>query len=138
MLSELISSMAAGYKYFCPLCGFALEGWDECHSYIEYPAGKRTYFYHPDDAAVVSKIATSFYGRMATQEEERALLQKHGGNEGDYVCRDCRERSRLDPRKDALKCQSCGSACLEKIMGLEGKKCLWCEGILISTLCAIS
>lgn len=120
--------MAECLKYTCDSCGFSLEAWDEGNPYIEYPAGNRQHFYHPEEDYEIRRIAESILSREPTSEDCERILREYAGNEPDHICYDCQTVFRLDPDKDALVCKQCGSGRNEKIYGISGKKCVKCDG----------
>lgn len=130
--------MAAQSIHFCTRCGYTIDAWDDGHPYIEYPPGKRNYYYHPCEPGDLEKIARRFYGRAASQEEIESMWRSHCGNESVFVCRDCRKTSRIDPRRDAVVCASCHSVRVEDVCGLSGKPRLNCGEPLQTRMGAIS
>lgn len=120
--------MAMSIIYICDKCGLNLEVWDDGNPYIEYPEGKRHYFYHPDGENTLRKVAADILGHSPTPEELEAICDQYTGNAPDHLCRDCGETSRIDPDKDKLVCQHCGSGKVFDLQALEGKQCLECSG----------
>jgi len=120
--------MAMSLIYICDKCGLSLEAWDDGNPYIEYPGGKRHYFYHPNGEAILEKVTTDILGHSPTSEELEAICDQYAGNAPDHLCRDCGETSRIDPDKDKLVCQHCGSDKVVDLQALDGKKCIKCSG----------
>jgi hypothetical protein len=120
--------MAQCLRFVCNKCGFPIGGWDDGNPYIEFPKGKRTYFYHPSGDEVIQKVGFKILGYEPGHEEIREILTKYAGNAPDHICRDCEKTSKIDPDKDAMKCRKCKSEDIEEIYNLSGKKCLKCDG----------
>ena len=120
--------MAAGITYTCGSCGDAIHSWDDGNPYLEYPEGTRTYFYHPDGDRVISEVGTKILGRTPEPWENNEILEKYAGNAPNHICRECEEISRIDLKKDEIKCAHCNSTALLQMHNLGGKKCLKCDG----------
>ena len=120
--------MAQCLRFVCNKCGFAIEGWDDGNPYIEFPKGKRTYFYHPGDERKIEEISSRILGHEPSDQEIGEILEKYAGNAPDHICRDCGKISKIDPNKDAMKCRKCKSEDVEEIYNLGGKRCLKCDG----------
>ncbi|NLB54388.1 MAG: hypothetical protein GX811_01230 [Lentisphaerae bacterium] len=123
--------MAAGYMFTCDSCGFSLEAWDEGNPYIEFPKGKRHYFYHPSEMKVIRAVTKSIIGYEPTDEECNDALKKYAGNESDYICRSCRKETKFDPKKDIHACTHCGSTDVDDIFTIAGKRCIKCDGTFL-------
>ncbi|MDX2444866.1 MAG: hypothetical protein QNK30_13805 [Bacteroidales bacterium] len=48
--------MAMCLRFTCDKCGFYQEGWDEGNPYIEFPKGKRNYYYHPGNEIKIGNL----------------------------------------------------------------------------------
>lgn len=120
--------MGASCIYTCNSCGFSLEAWDDGNPYIEFPKGKRNHFYHPGEDEVIKRVTRLIVGHAPTSEECDAALRQYAGNETDHICRSCRKETKFDPEKDAHACTRCGSADVEEMCKLAGKKCIKCDG----------
>jgi len=120
--------MAICLSFTCNQCGFTIGAWSDGNPYIEDPQGKRHYFYHPSEDATISKIALNILGHPPTEAEKEDLLLKHGGNAPEYICRDCEETSKIDPKIDALICPHCSSKRIVDSYSLGNTQCLKCSG----------
>ncbi len=120
--------MAMSIIFTCKQCGFSLGGWDDGNPYIEHPAGKRHYFYHPGGEAILEEIAGKILGHAPSPDELEKIQATHTGNAPDHICRACVETSKIDPEKDGEVCPSCGSKEVEDLYTLGGKKCIKCPG----------
>ena len=119
--------MAAQLIFICPKCDFSVECWDDGNPYIEDPQGKRPFFYHPCEGYQLKEIVGEILGHAPSQDEIEEQLQKHSGNEGVFICRDCLETTQLDERKDKAVCGKCGSKRLVDTGRVKGKVCFKCK-----------
>jgi hypothetical protein len=82
--------MAYGASYSCKACEFSIEVWSDGDPYITDPFGKRHYFHHPGEDAVITSV-----GRMYPGAEDLdymklwALVHKRIGARHEYICQDC-------------------------------------------------
>ena len=120
--------MASSIIFTCKQCGFSVEAWDDGNPYIEYPKGKRTYFYHPGGEHKVVRVAKQILGHSPDPDELEMIYRKYSGNAPDHICRACGETSKVDPDKDEKLCSSCGSKKIEDLYNLGGTKCIKCPG----------
>ncbi len=77
---------------------------------------------------MVQRVTKLIVGRLPTSEERQAALERYAGNESDYICRSCRKETKFDPEKDTHACTHCGSADVDEMCRLAGRKCIKCEG----------
>lgn len=120
--------MASSLRFTCDSCGFSLEAWDEGNPYIEFPLGKRHYWYHPGEMEVIREVTRSIVGHDPSNEECESALENYAGNEPDYICRSCCKETRFDPDRDAQACTHCGSADVEEMYTIGCKQCIQCDG----------
>ena len=121
--------MAMSIIFTCDQCGYSLEGWDDGNPYIEHPAGKRHYFYHPDGERTLEEIASKILGHLPSPDELEKIEATCTGNAPDHICRACGKTSKVDPDKDKKLCPSCGSEEIEDLYNLGGTQCIKCPGI---------
>jgi len=116
--------MASNLIFTCDKCGFSVESWDDGHPYIEFPKGKRNYYYHPGEMDVISEMAEKILGHEANYRERDEVLRKYGGAASDFICRKCEHVSILDSAKDRLICSVCGSEDVQQTWTLAKSKCI--------------
>lgn len=119
--------MAQQLIFTCGRCGFEVDAWDEGNPYVEGPDGVRHHFYHPGEDRKVVAIVTALLGRAPTGDEVQQMLREHGGNEGDFLCLECRAPSRRNEREAAGPCASCGSTRVVERWHLAGETCPACK-----------
>jgi len=121
--------MAMCLRFTCDNCGFYQEGWDEGNPYIEFPNGKRNYYYHPSNEILVGDLRLNIDNPETSDNELKELIENGvKGNASDYICRDCERVSKIDSDRDEVQCSRCKSRAVEEIFELAGKKCVRCDG----------
>jgi ribosomal protein S27AE len=78
---------------------------------------------------MIREIAKRFLGHESSTTECNEVVRKFGGNASDHICRECCEVSLIDPHKEKLLCESCGSVNVEETCTLGGKQCIKCDGL---------
>lgn len=96
--------MAQGKTLVCSGCKKSLHVWEDGNPYVTGPAGKKTFFHHPDP-------------RMGEAD----------GNAPDCVCNACGKRGRVDEHRLPKTCRTCKVGTLVPAWELEGKPCPWCK-----------
>jgi len=128
-------SMAQCTKFTCDRCGFSVDWWDDGNWYLEWPMGMRHYLYHPRDISETERIMNLIYGRSPTRDEPSyARLTPsyeghtlYGGNESEFLRLSCAVVSRIDPKRDPMKCKKCGASSLRAVRGLAKTECPRCR-----------
>jgi len=119
--------MAQQLVFACTNCGYSVEAWDEGHPYIEGPDGRRHHFYHPGEHRQLIAIARELLGREPSRDDVDQMLRDHGGNEGDFLCLECRTFSKRNEREATEPCAKCGSTNVVDIWRLPGCTCPKCK-----------
>jgi len=116
--------MASSLIFVCDACGFSVEAWSDGNPYVEYPPGKRNYYYHPTSwSEVVSRVI----GERPTAEAFEAFTRGHKGNAPDHICLDCGHKAKLDEARDKMECPNCKSAHMRDTYTLAGSACPQCK-----------
>ena len=67
------------------------------------------------------------YGRSPTRDEHKRAFELYGGNESEFLCLSCAEVSRIDPKRDPMKCKRCGASSLREVSRLAETECPKCR-----------
>jgi DNA-directed RNA polymerase subunit RPC12/RpoP len=119
--------MAEETIFTCLKCGFAVASWSDGNPYIEAPDGARYNFCHPGEDLQIKEIVKNIVGHEPTEKEIEETLDKHAGNEGEFLCRECFEISTLDPDRDPMRCEKCSSKKVVPTFKLGGRVCPKCK-----------
>lgn len=120
--------MAMSLIFTCDQCGYSQSGWSDGSPYIEHPKGKRNYFYHPGGESILKRIAGEILGHEPSPDEMEQVVSKYVGNAPSHICRGCEKVTQIDTERDGKLCPHCGSAEIENLYRLAGKKCIKCPG----------
>src|SRR5258707_993395 len=121
------SSLAACTKITFDHCGFFLNCLEDGKRYLERANGNRNNLYHPGDRSKTEELMLKIYGRQSTSQEYANAFRLYGGNESEFLCADCANVTRIDPKRDRKVCKGCNSTSLDDVSELAKAECPKCR-----------
>lgn len=97
---------------------------DDSKPFIELGNAKEKHYYLPGEVKALFQDILQFHPDKESWEEKKS------GNAPDHICLDCKEITKLDPRRDEKICPQCKGTNLAETYHLKGKPCPDCGEIL--------